>query len=223
MKALCLFDLDNTLLPIDSDHAWGEFLIELGWVDEAVFRRRNDEFYAHYQAGKLDIHAYIAFSTAALREHSAAECAAAHDRFMAQVIQPAIRPQALDLVRRHQSTGDRVALVTATNDFVTAPIAQAFGIDTLLAVQLERDDNGRPNGLIRGIPTFREGKLQRVGQWLQGLDTEWSDFERISVYSDSMNDLSMLERATDAIATNPSADLAELARTRGWRILQLFP
>lgn len=222
MTALCLFDLDHTLLPIDSDHAWGEFLIELGWVDEAAFRRRNDAFYADYQAGVLDIHAYIAFSTAALREHTAAECTAAHQRFMTQVVTPAIRPSALDLVRAHQSRGDRVALVTATNDFVTGPIARAFGIDTLLAVQLDRGPDGRPNGLIRGIPTFRDGKLQRVGQWLRDSGTDWSAFDRISVYSDSTNDLSLLERATDPVATNPSADLAVLAAERGWRILHLF-
>ncbi len=223
MRALCLFDLDHTLLPIDSDHAWGEFLIELGWVDEPGFRRRNDEFYAQYQAGVLDIHAYIAFSTTALRERSAADCAAAHERFMAQAILPMIKPQALELVRHHQTSGDRVALVTATNDFVTAPIARALGIDELLAVQLERDQEGQPTGLIRGTPTFREGKLQRVGQWLQGLGADWSDFDRISVYSDSMNDLSLLERATDPVATNPTPELAALARSRGWRILQLFP
>ncbi|MEO8279440.1 MAG: HAD-IB family hydrolase [Ideonella sp.] len=223
MTALCLFDLDHTLLPLDSDHAWGEFLVELGWVDEPSFRRANDAFYAQYQAGNLDIHAYIAFSTAALREHSAAECAAAHADFMTRVILPAIQPQARELVRSHQLKGDRVALVTATNDFVTAPIARAFGIETLLAVELACGDDGRPNGLIRGIPSFREGKLRRVGQWLQSLGADWSDFERISVYSDSMNDLSLLERATHAVATNPSADLAALARARGWRILQLFP
>ncbi|WP_418316498.1 HAD family hydrolase [Piscinibacter sakaiensis] len=222
MTSLCLFDLDHTLLPLDSDHAWGEFIIGLGWVDEAGFRRTNDDFYAHYQAGTLDIHAYIDFATAALRRYSAAECAAAQAQFMAQVIEPAITPQARELVRSHQAAGDRVALVTATNDFITAPIARAFGIDTLLAVQLEQNDDGRPNGRIRGIPTFRAGKTARVDEWLRELGCSWADFERISVYSDSMNDLPLLERATDPVATNPSPDLAQLARERGWRILELF-
>lgn len=222
MSGLCLFDLDHTLLPLDSDHAWGEFLIERGWVDEASFRKGNDAFFAQYQAGTLDIHAYIEFSTAALRERSAAECAAAHEDFMCRVILPVILPQAIELVRSHQQQGDRIALVTATNDFITAPIARAFGIDSLLAVELDRAEDGRPNGRIRGTPSFRGGKLRRVEQWLQRDGATWTDFERISVYSDSMNDLALLERATEPVATNPSAELADLARLRGWRILQLF-
>jgi HAD superfamily hydrolase (TIGR01490 family) len=222
MTALCLFDLDHTLLPLDSDHAWGEFLIQLGWVEEAAFRRGNDEFYAHYQAGTLDIDAYIRFATEALRCRSREECDRAHEQFMEQVIVPAIRPTALELVRSHQDAGDWVALVTATNDFVTAPIARAFGIETLLAVELEYGQDDRPSGLIRGTPTFREGKGRRVGEWLRTRGADWRDFERISVYSDSPNDLSLLERATDPVATNPSPELAQIARERGWRILNLF-
>lgn len=219
---LCLFDLDHTLLPLDSDHAWGEFMIRLGWVDEADFRAANDRFYADYQAGCLDIAAYVAFTTAPLRERSPADCAAAHARFMAEVIEPAIRPQALALVRAHQASGDWTALVTATNEFVTAPIGRAFGIDTLLAVKLERGPDGRPSGRIDGTPTFRDGKVQRVGEWLQGRGADWGDFERITVYSDSPNDLPLLERATEPVATNPSPALEALARQRGWRCLQLF-
>ena len=222
MSALCLFDLDHTLLPLDSDHAWGEFMIRLGWVDVAAFRQGNDGFYAAYQAGTLDIDAYVAFTTAPLRERSAADCDAAHAQFMREVILPAITPQARDLVRGHQSAGDLVALVTATNDFVTEPIARAFGIGTLLAVQLAHDAQGRPTGLIRGTPTFRDGKVQRVGEWLLELGHQWSDFDRITVYSDSPNDLPLLERATEPVATNPSPALADLARRRGWRILTLF-
>ena len=116
---LCLFDLDDTLIPLDSDHAWGEFVIRLGWVEEATFRRRNDAFYAQYKAGRLDIHAYVAFATEPLRERGPAAAAAAHAQFMREVIEPALRPQALALVREHQARGDRIALVTATNDFVT--------------------------------------------------------------------------------------------------------
>jgi HAD superfamily hydrolase (TIGR01490 family) len=220
---LCLFDLDHTLLPLDSDHAWGEFMIRLGWVDEASFRRGNDAFYADYQAGTLDIHAYVAFTTAPLRERTPAVCAGAHAQFMREVILPALTPAARALVQQHQAAGDWTALVTATNDFVTAPIAAALGIDTLLAVRLAHGPDGRPTGGIDGVPTFRDGKVARVGEWLRSRGADWGDFARISVYSDSPNDLPLLERATEPVATNPSPELARVARERGWRTLTLFP
>jgi HAD superfamily hydrolase (TIGR01490 family) len=220
--SLCLFDLDDTLLPIDSDHAWGEFVTRLGWVDAAEFGRRNDAFYAQYKAGQLDIHEYIAFATEPLRERSPAETAAAHRRFMAEVIAPNLHPAALELVRSHRDRGDRVALVTATNDFITAPIAQVFGIDTLIAVRLEKTAGGTITGRIDGTPSYREGKVQRVAQWLGEGGTDWAGFGRISVYSDSINDLALLERATDPVATNPSAALETIALERGWRVLRLF-
>lgn len=221
-RDLCLFDLDDTLLPLDSDHAWGEFVIRLGWVDEAGFRRRNDAFYAQYQSGQLDIHAYIAFATEPLRARSPADAAAAHRRFMREVIEPNLRPPALELVAMHQARGDLVALVTATNDFITAPIARAFGIDHLLAVRLQRAAGGTITGEIDGTPSYREGKIQRVTQWLATQDAGWQDFGRISVYSDSPNDLPLLERATHPVATNPTAALETIARERHWRILKLF-
>ena len=220
--SLTLFDLDETLIPLDSDHAWGEFVIRLGWVDEAAFRQRNDEFYAQYKAGALDIHAYIAFATEPLRRHGPDAAAAAHARFMREVVEPALRPQALALVREHQAMGDKVALVTATNDFVTGPIARAFGIDALIAVRLEQGPGGTITGRIAGTPSYREGKVVRVGQWLAESGQDWGDFARISVYSDSPNDLPLLERATDPVATNPSPALEAVARERGWRILRLF-
>jgi HAD superfamily hydrolase (TIGR01490 family) len=220
--ALTLFDLDDTLLPLDSDHAWGEFVTRLGWVDADEFRRRNDAFYAQYKAGQLDIHEYIAFATGPLRERGVEASAAAHRRFMAEVIEPNLRPAALELVRRHREQGDAIALVTATNDFITAPIARAFGIDTLIAVRLERGPGGTITGRIDGTPSYREGKVERVGQWLRERGADWSGFSRISVYSDSVNDLALLERASDPVATNPSPALESIARERGWRILKLF-
>ena len=219
---LCLFDLDDTLLPLDSDHAWGEFVIRLGWVDEAQFRRRNDTFYAQYQAGRLDIHAYIAFATEPLRQRSVADAAQAHARFMREVIAPGLRESALSLVAQHQAQGDLIAIVTATNEFITAPIAAAFGVEHLLAVRLERGPGGTITGRIKGVPTYREGKVTRAEQWLAGLGAQWGDFGRISVYSDSPNDLPLLERATDPVATNASQALAAIARQRGWRTLELF-
>ena len=218
---LALFDLDHTLLPIDSDHTWGVFTTELGWNDPKVFNQRNDEFYAHYQAGTLDIHDYVRFATQAARERGAVEAARAHDRYMDEVIRPRITPEALALVRSHQHAGDTVMIVTATNEFVTRPIAQAFGVSELIAVELERDATGWITGEIKGTPSFREGKVTRVAQWLaqQGLD--WGDVE-MSFYSDSMNDLPLLEKAHHPVATNPDARLRQLATERGWRILELF-
>ncbi len=218
---LALFDLDHTLLPLDSDHSWGEFTTELGWNDPAVFRQRNDEFYAHYQAGTLDIHDYVRFATRAARERGATASAHAHARYMDEVIRPRITPEALALVRSHQSAGDTVVIVTATNEFVTRPIAQAFGVSALIAVDLERDASGWITGEIRGTPSFREGKVSRVTQWLSEQGLGWTDVE-ITFYSDSMNDLPLLEKAHHPVATNPDARLRQLATERGWRILELF-
>jgi HAD superfamily hydrolase (TIGR01490 family) len=218
---LALFDLDHTLLPLDSDHTWGVFTTEMGWNDPVVFSQRNDEFYAHYQAGTLDIHDYVRFATRAARERGAAQAAQAHARYMDEVIRPRITPEALALVRSHQHAGDTVMIVTATNEFVTRPIAQAFGVSELIAVELERDDSGWITGEIKGTPSFREGKVTRVAQWLAMRGLGWGDVE-MSFYSDSMNDLPLLEKAHHPVATNPDARLRQLATERGWRILELF-
>lgn len=221
-RNLCLFDLDDTLLPLDSDHAWGAFMIHLGWVDQKEFRRRNDEFFEFYKVGKLDIHAYIGFVTAPLRTRSIEEMAAAQGQFMHEVIRPKMTDRAYALVHEHQSQGDMLALVTATNDFITAPIAEAFGIQQLIATQLERDVTGKITGRIHGVPSYREGKVTRVEQWLAQHGADWTSFDRISVYSDSPNDLPLLERATHPVATNPSPALIAIAQKRGWPILNLF-
>jgi HAD superfamily hydrolase (TIGR01490 family) len=220
---LCLFDLDHTLLPLDSDHAWGEFVITLGWAEAAAHRAENDRFYRQYQDGSLDIATYVEFATRAWRHRPAAEQAAAHARFMREVIEPAIRPEARELVRSHQQNGELTAIVTATNEFVTRPIAEAFGVPTLIAVELERDAEQRVTGLIRGVPSFREGKTLRVKQWLSSQGQRVQDFERITVYSDSPNDLPLLELATHPVATNPSPALEAIARERDWPLLKLFP
>ena len=221
-RSLTLFDLDDTLLPLDSDHAWGEFMVRLGWVDAVEFKRRNDAFYAQYKVGALDIHAYIEFATEPLRARGPAVAAQAHAQFMQEVITPNLRPAALQLVRSHHERGDLLALVTATNDFITAPIAQALGIAELIAVRLERGPGGTITGRIDGTPSYREGKVQRVQEWLAKRGCSWQSFERISVYSDSVNDLALLERATDAVATNPTPALEVVATERGWRVLKLF-
>lgn len=219
---LALFDLDHTLLPIDSDYSWGVFTTDIGWTDPEIFRRRNDEFFAHYQAGTLDIHDYVRFATEAVRLKGPEQAAHAHRRFMQEVVLPVVRPQALALVRAHQQAGDGVAIVTATNEFVTRPIAAAFGVDELIAVELERDAHGWITGEIRGIPSFREGKVARVQAWLAARGLGWDDVD-MTFYSDSTNDLPLLEKAQVPVATNPGPALRQLAQARGWRILDLFP
>lgn len=218
---VALFDLDHTLLPIDSDYAWGQFTLAIGWADAVEFARRNDQFFADYQAGTLDVHAYVRFATDAIRRKGRAASLAAHERFMAEVVAPALRPQALDLVRSHQRAGDLVAIVTATNEFVTAPIASAFGVDELIAVRLATGADGWITGEIDGVPSMREGKVTRVADWLRAQGLDWDTVET-TFYSDSMNDLPLLERVDHPVATNPDARLREVARQHGWRILDLF-
>ncbi|MDO9198575.1 HAD family phosphatase [Rhodoferax sp.] len=222
---LALFDLDHTLLPIDSDYSWGVFTTTIGWTDPVDFSRRNDEFFAHYQAGTLDVHDYVRFATDAMRRQGAINSEAAHDHFMRAVVQPAIKPQALALVREHQQAGDEVIIVTATNEFVTRPIAQAFGVSELIAVELERDTSpggtGWITGEIRGVPSFREGKVTRVAQWLASRKLDWADVDS-TFYTDSINDLPLMENVTHPVATNPDERLRAVATERGWRILDLF-
>ena len=218
---LALFDLDHTLLPIDSDYEWGVFTQDIGWCDREVFKERNDEFYEHYKAGTLDIRDYVRFATEAVRLRGPAQAAAAHDQFMRKVIAPAIRAEALALVRRHQNAGEQPVIVTATNEFITRPIASAFGVQELIAVQLERGPDGWITGEIRGVPSMREGKVERVAQWLAARGLGWSDV-RTTFYSDSMNDLPLLEAVDHPVATNPDATLRAIAGERGWRILDLF-
>ena len=219
---LALFDLDHTLLPLDSDHEFGEFLISQGLADAETYRRRNDGFYQQYCNGTLVLDEYIAFTTSIWREMTEADQHALQQAFMAQVILPALQPQALDLVEAHRAQGDLIAIVTATNEFVTRPIAQAFNVDHLIAVRLVRDGAGRVTGQIDGVPSFRAGKITRVEQWLADQGRHLDQFERVSFYSDSPNDLPLLERATHPVATNPSAELEAVAQERGWRILRLF-
>lgn len=219
---LTLFDLDGTLIPLDSDHAFGSFMVDIGWADGDAWRRRNDEFYTQYQQGRLDLDEYIDFATSVWRSRPEAEALAARDRFMAEVMHAAMRDNARQLVRQHLDAGDLVAIVTATNEFVTTPIARAFEVPHLLAVQLERDAQGRYTGRLAGVPTFQAGKVTRVQDWLASLGHDWDDFERVHFYSDSMNDLPLLEKVSHPVATNPTPALASLAAERGWPLLKLF-
>ncbi|WP_186047243.1 HAD family hydrolase [Burkholderia gladioli] len=225
MTNLALFDLDHTLIPTDSDHEWGRFMIKLGLVDAESFKRQNDRFYADYKAGTLDIHAYLAAALAPLARHPRAQLDAWHEQYMQEVIRPAMLPAALELVRRHREAGDLCCIVTATNAFVTRPIADAFGVETLIACEVETVD-GHPasdlTGRATGMPSFREGKIARTEAWLASLGKSLADFERSYFYSDSHNDIPLLAKVTDPVATNPDDTLRTHAREQGWRILDLF-
>ena len=190
---VAFFDLDHTLIPIDSDYAWGVFTTTIGWTDPVEFARKNDAFFAHYRAGTLDIHDYVRFATDAVRRQGAIKSVAAHSRFMREVVHPAVKPEALALVAGHRRAGDEIVIVTATNEFVTRPIADLFGVRELIAVELGRDaSTGWINGEIKGVPSAREGKVTRVEQWLAARQLGWDDVEA-TFYTDSMNDLALME------------------------------
>ena len=219
---LALFDLDHTILPIDSDQSWGRFTTTLGWTDAVEFTQKNDAFYAHYQAGTLNIHDYVRFATEAFCTRSRAEAEAAHARFMRDVIQPVIREEALALLDKHRAAGEQLVIITATNEFVTRPIAHAFGVDELIAVELVRDAQGWYSGEILGVPSLREGKVERLQQWLHQRGLDWDKVET-TFYSDSSNDIPLLQRVNHPVATNPDAKLKAFALEKGWPILELFP
>ena len=219
---LTLFDLDGTLLPIDSDHAFGQFMVDIGWADREQFGQRNEEFFQQYQRGQLDVPAYIDFATSAWRHRPLDEALAGRERFMQDVLRKHIHGSARALVGQHQAAGDWVVMATATNEFVTTPIAAEFGIAHLIAVELERDANGRVTGGIKGVPSLGAGKLLRVQNWLAQQGQMLADFEHVTFYSDSTNDLPLLEQATEPVATNPSPALERIAIERGWRVLRLF-
>lgn len=219
---LALFDLDHTLIPMDSDYGWGAFTIELGWVDEVDFKRKNDKFYEDYRNQKLDVKAYIAFATQAIREQGIEKALQAREQFMHKVIMPCIQPQARALVKGFASQGYECVLVTATNDFITAPIAQEFGFKHLVATDLEYDERGEPTGHLRGVPSFQGGKVLRVTQWLEARGVDWMDLQVSNFYSDSINDLPLLEKVQKPVATNPDTKLEAIAKERDWEILRLF-
>jgi HAD superfamily hydrolase (TIGR01490 family) len=217
---LALFDLDNTLLAGDSDYEWGQFLVDRGVVEREVYEAQNRVYYHQYVAGTLDIHEYLGFALRPLTDHSPEELARWHAEFMRLRIVPMILPGARALVRRHLQTGELCAIITATNSFVTAPIAREFGIEHLIATEPERRD-GRFTGRVAGTPCFRAGKLARLDQWLAGLGRRLADFEASTCYSDSHNDLPLLERVTRPVAVDPDEELAREAERRGWERISL--
>ena len=225
---LALFDLDNTLLAGDSDHAWGEFLISRGLVDEASHRAQNDAFYAQYQRGELDIHGYVAFTLAPILSLPPSQVDALRADFVATEVARIMLPKARALVAQHQAAGDLCVIITATNEFITAPIAKAFGIDWLIATSLEKEGQGearRYTGAIAGTPCYQEGKISKLKEWLAQRNASGAEpFAALAdsvLYSDSINDLPLLSAVTTAIAVDPDARLEQEARSRGWEIRSL--
>lgn len=217
---LALFDLDNTLLAGDSDFQWAQFLIEQRALDRELHEARNLEFYEQYKAGTLDIHEFLDFQLKPLARHSRSQLDAWHREFMTKKILPLIAPGARKLIERHQLDGDLCIIITATNSFVTAPIAQALGIDNLIATEPEQK-NGEFTGQVSGVPCFREGKITRLEDWLNQHNLTWLSFLQSWFYSDSLNDLPLLGKVTHPVAVDPDATLKSYAEEHGWPIISL--
>lgn len=224
-STLALFDLDQTLIPIDSDRAWGDFLVQLGIVDAQIYAQKNQEFYEAYKAGVLDIHLFLRFALAPLAKNSREQLNIWHQQFMQTVITPTLSKAAHALIQKHKTNNDLCAIVTATNSFITRPIAQAFGIDHLIATEpatIDNDPDANFTGGVNGLPNFKEGKVTRTESWLSSMGLGWDSFEKIYFYSDSINDLPLLEKVNTPVATNPDSSLRTIAQTRGWPVLDLF-
>lgn len=217
---LTLFDLDNTLLAGDSDYEWGQFLVDRGVLEREAYEAQNRTYYDQYIAGSLDIHEYLGFALRPLAEHAPQELARWHADFMRSRILPMIGQPARSLVRRHLAAGDLCAIITATNSFVTAPIAREFGVAHLIATEPE-SHAGRFTGRLAGIPCFREGKVRRLDDWLGALGHQLANFEESAFYSDSHNDLALLERVTRPVAVDPDPELAAQAARRRWEVISL--
>jgi len=217
---LALFDLDNTLLDGDSDFEWSQFLIRIGVLDRELFESKNLAFYEHYKAGTLDINEFLDFQLKPLSRHARKTLDEWHRQFMKESVLPMITPQSRDLVSRHLAAGDVCVVITATNSFVTAPIAREFGIENLIATEPEHK-NGEFTGNVAGIPSFREGKVTRLENWLSSNGRSLDSFEDSVFYSDSLNDLPLLQKVKTPVAANPDDVLRAHAEQHGWRIINL--
>lgn len=217
---LALFDLDNTLLSGDSDFEWSQFLIEQGVLDRELFESKNLAFYNQYKAGTLDIDEFLDFQLKPLSRHSRNILNGWHAEFMQQKVRPMMGELARNLVAQHLAAGEVCAVVTATNRFVTAPIAREFGIPHLIATDPE-EINGEFTGRVAGVPSFREGKVLRVESWLAGCGWTWASFEQSVFYSDSLNDLPLLTKVDCPVAVDPDATLRQHAEKVGWKIISL--
>jgi len=214
---LAIFDLDNTLLADDSDHLWGQFLAEKGIVDAEHYAAENDRFYREYQEGKLDIFEFLRFSLHPLSQNDPEQLRAWRTVFLEEKIAPVILPASYDLLSRHRDAGDVLVIITATNAFVTEPIARLFGVVNLIATEPQQI-NGRYTGGVSGTPCFREGKVIRIMEWMK---IHRQTFEGSTFYSDSHNDIPLLERVANPVAVDPDIRLNQHARSRMWPIITL--
>lgn len=215
--SLAIFDLDNTLLAGDSDHAWGEFLCEKGIVDSEEYSRANDYFYEQYKNGGLDILEFLAFALKPLAQLGRAELNKLHQEFMDVKVSPMMLPKAAELLQNHRAQGDYLLIITATNRFVTGPIAEKLGVDDIIATDPEQID-GEYTGKVTGTPCFQAGKVTRLDEWLNQNDF---NLEGSYFYSDSHNDLPLLEQVTHPVAVNPDETLEEHANANLWPVLDL--
>jgi len=217
---LALFDLDNTLLSGDSDYEWAQYLVERGVLDRAEYEAKNERFFRQYKEGGLDIDEFLEFQLAPLARYPREKLDEWHGEFMRNRVQPMIRTKGMELVRRHRRDNHLCAIVTSTNAFIAAPIARAFGVDHLLATELEVED-GRFTGRPSGVPCFRQGKVTRLAEWLGSQGRTLASFSASWFYSDSQNDLPLLERVTNPVAVNPDEILRREASARGWHVVSL--
>lgn len=217
---LALFDLDNTLLNGDSDFEWAQFLIEQGVLDRELFEAKNLAFYEQYKAGTLDIYEFLDFQLKPLSRHARKVLNGWRDDFMQRKVRGMMTAPAQELVARHRAAGDVCIIITATNSFVTSPIAREFGVEHLIATEPEEKD-GEFTGCVAGVPCFREGKITRLESWLAQRGWGWDSFADSFFYSDSLNDLPLLAKVNNPIAVDPDATLRKHAEQHGWRILTL--
>ncbi len=217
---LALFDLDNTLLNGDSDFEWAQFLIEQGVLDRELFEAKNLAFYEQYKAGTLDIHKFLDFQLKPLSRHARKVLEGWHEKFMQTKVRGMMTAPAQELVARHRAAGDVCVIITATNSFVTAPIAREFGVEHLIATEPEEKD-GEFTGQVADVPCFREGKVTRLESWMAQRGWDWNSFADTWFYSDSLNDLPLLEKVKNPVAVDPDATLRAHAEQQGWRIISL--
>ncbi len=217
---LALFDLDNTILAGDSDYNWSRFLIQEGYLDGAIHAEKNEKFYADYKAGTLDIYAFVEFQFKPLARNPRTVLNQLLKKYVEEVIKPMITEKARALVKRHQDEGDLIIVITATNSFITKPIAELFGIENLIGTDPEEKE-GEFTGKVSGLPSFKEGKVTRLEAWLKGKNLSLASFEKSYFYSDSHNDLPLMQKVTHPVAVDSDDVLSEYAKSMGWPQISL--